>query len=186
MNPAIRDANAYLPQPFIAGSDDIYQSIDSPIYGVLPGTNLGLVQEMLSPWDSLAEHVFLAATGTTEEGVVWALSTLSLRSDTLRGNVSMIQAEAVYNADTRPIAVVDVFSPTASLTVTPTSTGDVVESETPDASLEPEEETLPAAFPDESSSTVSSGRSWWLVLVLLASVATLVIVAVLSMRKTTH
>jgi hypothetical protein len=121
MNPVIRSANSWLPQPFIPDSNDVHQSIDGPIYGIPPGTDLGFVQEMVSPWDREGTHAFVVATGTTEEGVGWAVSAIAQLSEGLRGDLAVVRGDEVYGTDTRPVVAEEVLTRTVSLTPTPAS-----------------------------------------------------------------
>jgi len=185
MNPAIRSANILLPQPFVPGSNDIYQSIDSPIYGIPPGTDLGFVQELASPWDSEGNHALVVATGTTEEGVHWAMSALSRSSYKLWGDLALVRGDQIYSTDTRPVAAEEVFSIPVSLTPTPggTPVGVVLETPTPQPSsglsgirVTPTREYVPPA-------TTGSSRPAWLVPLLIVSLLVVVGVIVLTVRK---
>jgi len=198
LNPLIHGANAYLPQPFVPDSDDIYQSIDGPVYGIPPGTGLGLVEELVSPWDSEEKHALVAATGTTEEGVHWALSALSEPADELRGNVVLARGDKVYSTDTRPVVVEEVFSMTVSLTPTPAETpvGAAVETPIPPevsgqlpqtpTSHQISEQAVPGILLTREhgeSVSVYSSRPKWLFLLLMVGVLTVVGSIVLAVRK---
>jgi hypothetical protein len=189
-NPVIRRANAQLPQPFMPDSNEIYQSIDGPIYGIPPETDLGFVQELVSPWDREGNHAFVVATGTTDKGVHWATSALSQRPNPLRGDLAMVRGEEIYNADTRPVVAEEVFSMTVSLTPIPTETP------TPQGVLEESSQTpTPQQVSGQAVSsfvltrepsppvTTHSTRPKWMSALLVVSVLTVVGSVAWAVRK---
>jgi hypothetical protein len=121
-NPVIQDANPYLPQSFIPESDDIFQRIDSPTYGIQPGTDLGFVQELISPWDGEGKQALVVATGTTEKGLQLALFALSRRSHELRGDLTLVRGNEMYSTDTRIVASPEALSTAVPITSTAIST----------------------------------------------------------------
>jgi hypothetical protein len=210
MNPAIRSANAQLPLPFLPDSNDIYQSIDGPIYGIPPGTDLGFVQELISPWDSEGNHAFVAATGTTEEGVRWAMSALAQSYHKLTGDLALVRGDEIYNTDTRPVVAEEVFSMTVSLTPTPDETPIGAAVETPTPQQVPEQTSTPFTSsqqdrsvktptlqqaPEQTGTRVTPTREYvqsanttpprprWLFPLLIISVLAVVVSIVLSVRK---
>jgi len=100
-NPALRQVNAQLPQPFQPGSDEIEQRIDQVVFRLPSGLSLGLVQLIASPWDEA--RAFLAVTGTTDEGVKWATHVLTNRYWDLKGDLALIKGDQVNTADTRAL-----------------------------------------------------------------------------------
>ncbi len=198
MNPVIRSANAQLPQPFVPEGNEIYQSIDGPVYGISPGTDLGLVQELISPWSSEGKHAFVVATGTTEEGVRWAASALSRSYHGLRGNVALIRGDEIYSTDTRPVVAEEAISITTGLTPTPgeTPVGAAAETPTPQAvSEQPPQTPTPQQVSEQTVPDVTPTREYappvatsppqarWLFPLLIVSVLTVVISIVLAIRK---
>jgi hypothetical protein len=197
-NPLIHDANVHLPQPFVPDSNDIYQSIDGPIYGIPPGTALGLVQELTSPWDSEGKNAFVVATGTTDEGVSEALSALSRPSSALAGDLVIIKDDEAHSTDTRPLVATDVFSIPASLTATEGGEpgAATAETPTPEAVAEQPSQTLAEqqaptqtgvgvtpAGEDEQPASPGSSRPFWLIPLLIVGVLTIVGAIILTMRK---
>jgi len=197
MNVVIRAVNAQLPQPFVPDSNDIYQSIDSPVYGVAPGTDLGVVQALASPWERDGKHVLMVVTGTTEEGVRWAASALSRLSYLFKGNMALVRGDQVYRTDTRPVSAEEVFTGTVSLT--PASTGTpvrtAVATPTPQAWLE---ELIQTPMPqggagqavavtstqESSALRVASSRPTWLILLLIVGLLAIAALIFLLVRKT--
>ena len=98
-NTLLQEINAVLPQPFLPGSDEIEQRLDNVIFRLPPGLTLGYLQLLPSPWNP--ERALLAVTGTTDEGVAQANTTLAARPWTLRGNLALIRGENVKTLDTR-------------------------------------------------------------------------------------
>ncbi len=100
-NPAITLVNAELPQPFIPSTDEIEQVVDNVVFRLPPGLSLGYVQEIPSPWNE--ERAFLAVTGTTDEGVGWAIRAF-IESDLvwrLEGNLALVRDREIHSTDTR-------------------------------------------------------------------------------------
>jgi hypothetical protein len=98
-NLAIALVNADLPQPFIPGTDQIEQIVDNVVFRLPAGLSLGYVQEIPSPWNE--ERAFLAVTGTTDEGVGWAIRALVDSSWRLKGNLALVRDQEIYSTDTR-------------------------------------------------------------------------------------
>jgi hypothetical protein len=71
------------------------------VFRLPPGLSLGYVQEIPSPWNG--ERAFLAVTGTTDEGVGWAIRALA--DDDLiwqiEGNLTLMRDREIHNTDTR-------------------------------------------------------------------------------------
>jgi uncharacterized repeat protein (TIGR01451 family) len=130
-NPVLRQVNDQLPQPFLPDSDAIEQKLDKVILRLPPEASLGYVQLIVSPWNET--RAFLAATGTTDEGVKWATDVLAYRYWALKGNLALIKGNQVNTVDTRGLtrdgvamavatAVPEMTPvPTAAATATPTS-----------------------------------------------------------------
>ncbi|MGQ9627157.1 MAG: cellulose biosynthesis cyclic di-GMP-binding regulatory protein BcsB [Anaerolineae bacterium] len=100
-NPAIAQVNAHLPQPFIPGTDEIEQVVDNVVFRLPPGLSLGYIQEIPSPWNE--ERAFLAVTGTTDEGVGWAIRAF-IEGDLvwqLKGNLALVRDREIHSIDTR-------------------------------------------------------------------------------------
>lgn len=99
----IADLNESLPQPFEPGSDQIHSQIESVLFVQDPSRNIGLIEELTAPWDP--EQTILVLTGTTDEGVLLAGTTLLSHSDALAGNVALVEAieesVQIHTFDTR-------------------------------------------------------------------------------------
>jgi hypothetical protein len=141
-NPALRQVNAQLPQPFLPGSDEIEQRIDQVVFRLPPGLSLGLVQLIASPWDEA--RAFLAVTGTTDEGTRWATHVLANRYWVLEGNLALIEHDQVNTVDTRSLTRggVAMAVATAVPEMTPVPTAAVM--------------TMPTSLPPSSTPGVST------------------------------
>ncbi|MFN8455460.1 MAG: cellulose biosynthesis cyclic di-GMP-binding regulatory protein BcsB [Anaerolineae bacterium] len=74
-NPLIALMNDYLPQPFVPGEDSLRQQIGNVDYRLPANFSLGLLQALPSPWNP--HKTALVVTGSTPEGVAWAINTLT-------------------------------------------------------------------------------------------------------------
>ncbi len=140
-NSMIQEINTQLPQPFVAGSDEIEQQLDNVIFRLAPDVDLGYAQLIPSPWHE--DRAILVITGTTDRSVSWVVDVVTLRPWTLTsGNLALVNGEEVKTIDTRkltrngaamtiatavpelsPIAMATaMITPTASSNQTPTPT----------------------------------------------------------------
>jgi hypothetical protein len=94
-NPAIALMNDYLPQPFMPGEDSLRQQVGNVVYRLPSSFSLGLLQALSAPWNP--QKAVLVVTGTTPEGVIWAINTLT--SDEtyygLKGDLAYIRGERI-------------------------------------------------------------------------------------------
>jgi hypothetical protein len=98
-NPLLQQLNKYLPQPFIPGSDEIEQLLDSVVLRLPAGYELGYLQLIPSPWTET--RAILAVTGTTDQAVKWATDVLVQRPwDLTSGNLALIRANQINTIDT--------------------------------------------------------------------------------------
>ncbi|MDY7076303.1 MAG: cellulose biosynthesis cyclic di-GMP-binding regulatory protein BcsB [Chloroflexota bacterium] len=98
----IAELNDDLPQPFEPGSDLLRPRIESVVFVQNPALHVGLIEELAAPWDS--ERTILVLTGTTDEGVVLANTTLLSGNAELAGNVVMVEESVGAHAfDTRSL-----------------------------------------------------------------------------------
>ncbi|MBN1875833.1 MAG: cellulose biosynthesis cyclic di-GMP-binding regulatory protein BcsB, partial [Anaerolineae bacterium] len=98
----ISTVNDLLPQPFISGTNEIYQQVDNVIYRLPPAYSLGYIQELTSPW--APARALMVVTGSTDEGVGWALNALvnGTLNYQLKGNLSiLVQKDMLRTTDTR-------------------------------------------------------------------------------------
>jgi len=182
-------ANDKLPQPFWPGTNEIMQKIDRVIYRLPPGVSLGYVQELFSPWDE--DRAMLAVTGTTDEGLVWALTSLTdvkLQRE-LTGNLALIRDRQVRSIDTREKTadevvaftqvVVPSVTPIVMLEPTPTATV----SPTPTATLTPTPTAVAQAASDMASPPVGRYQPVWLIPLLILSVLTVLVAVGIAIRQ---
>jgi hypothetical protein len=108
--------NDKLPQSFVPGQDTIQQQVGNVIFRLPPDFDLGNLQLLPAPWNPA--RPVLAATGTTDTGVLWSLRALN---DTqgltrqLQGNLAtLISPGEIRTTDTRQLPN------TATLLATPT------------------------------------------------------------------
>ena len=130
-NLVLQQINEQLPQPFRRGSNEIEQRIDNVIFRLPPGLSLGLVQLLPSPWNE--ERVFLAITGTTDEGVKWAMDLVSERYWDLNGNLTLIREDKISTINTHRLTssgqaaamatAVPEMTPVVTITPTPQPSG---------------------------------------------------------------
>ena len=87
-NPLLRELNDWLPQPFQEGLDTIRPVLDSVIFADVFERDVGLLQELASPWNP--RRTIAVVTGTADEGVGWAYQTLIEGPQGLHGNLAVI------------------------------------------------------------------------------------------------
>jgi hypothetical protein len=98
----IAELNDRLPQPFKPGSDLPRPQLESVVLAQDPELNIGLIEELAAPWD--AERTILVLTGTTDEGVALATTTLLYQRNELAGNVALIEESiGIQTYDTRSL-----------------------------------------------------------------------------------
>jgi hypothetical protein len=98
----IADLNDGLPQPFEPGSDRLRPRVESAVFVENDLGDIGLIEELSAPWD--AERTILILTGTTDEGVALAGTTLFSKGDALAGNVVLVEESVGIRAfDTRSL-----------------------------------------------------------------------------------
>ncbi len=94
-NPLIAMLNDALPQPFMPGEDALRQEVGSIVYRLPEDFSIGVIEALPSPWNP-ARGVTVV-TGTTDEGVTWALNAISDRtlSGRLDGDISFVLGEKI-------------------------------------------------------------------------------------------
>jgi len=98
----VGELNNELPQPFEPGSDLIRPQLESVILVQDPALNIGLIEELAAPWDT--ERTILVLTGTSDEGVALAITTLLHQRSELAGNVVLVEESAgIQTYDTRSL-----------------------------------------------------------------------------------
>jgi hypothetical protein len=137
----LAELNDRLPQPFEPDSDLLRSQFDPIVYDQDHSRDIGLIEELAAPWDP--ERTILVLTGTTDEGVVLASTTLFSQSDTLAGTVVLVE-ESVG------IRVLD----THSLPPTPVS-----QAEGPALSTTPVSQAEGPAM--DQSLLIQLGERWW-------------------------
>lgn len=192
-NPYLAAANDDLPQPFRPGTNEILQEIDQVVYRLPPGVSLGYVQELPSPWDK--DRAMLAVTGTTDEGVAWALNSLTdlQLSWRLSGNLALIRDQNIWSMDTREIhpeavvGITQIVKPTPVLSATPALTPTLTPSPSLTMTLTALPTSTPTALPTFTPSPVATAlsevsppvmgpsRPGWLIPLLVTSALVVVI-----------
>jgi hypothetical protein len=191
-NPLIAMVNDALPQPFESDEDNLRQQVGNVVYHLPNQYSLGLLQALPAPWNP-EQKVMLVVTGTTPEGVQWAMDTLTDEETyyQLSGDLAFIRGERIESFDSAKFirgplvaAVEEVAGEGEEVALqaapaTPTATAQAV-------GLAPAEPETGASVPDNylPQSPPSSTTVRWLILGLIGM--GLVIVAVgsaLSQRK---
>jgi hypothetical protein len=99
-NPLIALVNEALPQPFMPDEDNLRQQVGNVVYHLPDQYSLGLLQALPAPWNP-EQKVMLAVTGTTPEGVQWAMDTLTGEETyyQLSGDLAFIRGERIESFD---------------------------------------------------------------------------------------
>ena len=106
----IAELNDALPQPFEPDSDLLHAQFDPVVYRQDPSQNIGVIEELAAPWDP--ERTILILTGTTDEGVVLASTTLFSQRDNLAGNVVFVEESlGIRTLDTHSLTPTPVSQP---------------------------------------------------------------------------
>jgi hypothetical protein len=111
-NTLLQEVNDKLPQPFLAGTDEIEQRLDDVIFRLSTDVDLGYLQLIPSPWQT--EHALLAVTGTTDRGMQQAVQTLINRAWALNGNLALVRNDKVSTIDTRELTSIGMASTVAT------------------------------------------------------------------------
>lgn len=107
-NPFLAELNNALPQPFVAGTDAIQQTLDDVSYRLPAGYDVGLLQALQSPW--AAERSILVVSGTGPQGQAYAVASIAENlygRSGLAGDVVFASATDVSTVDTRDLYYVD-------------------------------------------------------------------------------
>ena len=118
-NKIIQQANQQLPQPFLAGSDQIDQHIDNVTLRLPSDIDLAYIQLLPSIWNS--DRALLVITGTTDQSISRAVDVLLTRPWAMNGNLALIRDDGDIQAiDTRRLVRAGIAS--AIATAVPEST----------------------------------------------------------------
>jgi hypothetical protein len=177
-NPYITLANDQLPQPFIISRNEVQQSVDSVVYWLPPGYDLGCVQLLPVPWNTT--RAMLVVTGTTDDGLRWAQQALADYglSRQLRGNLALLVQEGdMRTTDTRqpvnesevgvdPARLASVMPPekTGTPTVIPPTATPLAAMSTPVVSV------ATPTVAGSASTMVADHRPVWLMPLLIISI----------------
>ncbi|MFM8320555.1 MAG: hypothetical protein ACKOC5_06525, partial [Chloroflexota bacterium] len=186
-NPYIAAANPSLAQPFVPGSNQIVQTVDKVVYRLPDDVSLGFVQLLNAPWSD--QNALLAVTGSTDEGVSWAMNSLLVTGlrDRLNGNLAaLLSADDLRSTDTRSLQagqslspqLVQLMQPQGQVTPTPeTAVAAAGPAATPTPAVEPAQS--PAQPPAAPANPLIPGvqglagslgsRPPWLLPLMLAS-----------------
>lgn len=99
-NPIIEMLNEQLPQPFVSGENNLRQEVGNVVFRLPDNFSLGLLQTLSAPWNP-GHRVVLVASGTSAEGLDWAINTLTTEDSyyELKGDVAFITAERLETFD---------------------------------------------------------------------------------------
>lgn len=114
-NTLLREANAYLPQPFAPDSDVLEPlAVENVAFVPDPERDAGLLEIIASPWN--AQYSLLVISGTTDQGVQMAIRTLLEQPQELKGDLAVVEPTfladesdqlGTYAVDTRPPVTID-------------------------------------------------------------------------------
>jgi hypothetical protein len=153
-NPVIAALNEHLPQPFVPGEDSLRQQIGNVVYRLPDKFSIGLLQALPAPWNPV--RAVLVATGTTQQGVEWAIKALT--DDEvyyeMAGDLAFIRGDRIESVDSAkyvrgPLAtaVQGVAAPGEEVDVEALPTATVPPTVTPAASaLEPKAAAIPERY----------------------------------------
>lgn len=91
--------NEELPQPFVAGSNEMRQQLGSIIFRLPDNFSLGIIEAIHAPWNP--QRAVTVVTGTNNEGVAWAVNAITNNdlASNLDGNVSFVRQDKVEALD---------------------------------------------------------------------------------------
>lgn len=142
VNPVIQRLNDALPQPFIQGTDQILQTMNTIVFSGMPSSEIGLIEQVPSIWDPT--KTVLIVTGTSDQGVQWAGNALT-KGDTIKGsldgNLAAVRELEVNSYDTR-VSRGGLVQPPAPYIAAPSP---VAEATTPPSQVDPTPSALPEA-----------------------------------------
>lgn len=141
--PILSKINDSLPAPFKPGSDEAVEPSMLVNYSLLPGTSVGYLQLLASPWNP--DNSILAVLGNTSAGIPMAGATL-LKDDLvakLTGNFAVLYGSQVVSTDTRLGISKDSIISQLPVAVTATPAQDL-------------------SYPQIPSGTAES-RPWWII-----------------------
>lgn len=152
-NSFVRALNNVLPQPFIEGEDVLQQVLENVTYRLTSDIDLGLLQTIMSPWDS--RRSLLLISGTSLLGQEFAVTALLDRQGIYNrnGNVVFVSAQsssALNTAQVRDVDLIDAVIDTlenAEPTITPTPTVSTDMAQTPIVTVTPQPTVTLAASP---------------------------------------
>ncbi|MHB8626582.1 MAG: cellulose biosynthesis cyclic di-GMP-binding regulatory protein BcsB [Aggregatilineales bacterium] len=117
----LNDSNL-LPQPF-EKTDELKQVLDSVVYRLPTGYNIGVLQVIQSPWS--AKHAILVITGTSAVGQGLAASVLldgKYSPSDLEGNLVFVNSSTISVVDTTAQQAGPADTSTSQISLTATST----------------------------------------------------------------
>ncbi len=191
-NAYIAQWNDILPQSFYTGTDEIRQQLDDVVYRLDAQTSLGFVQLMPAPWDQ--KQAILILTGTTDEGVQWAINAVTDKAPAwnLAGNLALAQGRNVRSIDTTQrttremveliATALPIMTPQSTVTPQPTETLPSVSTPTPS----PAETATITAIVTRSSHEQTAPpqvRPFWLIPLLIVSVLAVIGASVIMIWK---
>jgi hypothetical protein len=105
-NALLQEINGSLPQPFVAGTDNIQPQIDRVVFRLPDDLDLGYLQLMPSSWSQ--NHALLALTATSDLGLSWATQMIinEDKNEQLKGNLALAPNELeLHTTDTRGLPI---------------------------------------------------------------------------------
>ncbi|MBN1487739.1 MAG: cellulose biosynthesis cyclic di-GMP-binding regulatory protein BcsB [Anaerolineae bacterium] len=179
-SPLLQQLNERLPQPFQPGTDTIEQQLNNVILRLSSDVSLGYLQLINSPWNN--EKAILAVTGTTNKSVSEAATLLASQAWAARGNLTLVRETQVRTFDTRELTKGGRASIIES--AIPELTQSITDTVTPTVNLTP---TLtPTAAPWEESSVETVERPGWIIPLIVATGAAILIILAIAFWQIRH
>ena len=186
-NPQIQKINDALPQPFVEGEDTLKQQTGPVIYRTPQDVSIGLVEVLPAPWGP--QNGITLITGTTDEGLIWALDKASdpAYTDEILGDICFVGSSGIRTyASSRLVARIALDRVGTELSGTPTvleevtATPDAMSSGGPTPTVSPDRYSKPPPSPSER---MSRQIRLYLLYGLVILAVVLVVVAVVRITR---
>ncbi|RME79797.1 MAG: DUF11 domain-containing protein, partial [Chloroflexi bacterium] len=191
-NSLIAQVNPQLPQPFIPGTSQIEQVVNNVIYRLPPQIDIGLLEELPSPWND--DRALLVATGTTRTGLAWAVRAASDPNLNwqLGGNLVVVNDKKLQAIDTRELFTTEIRQAVAQIvpeltpvaTVVPPTPTPIV-TPTPSPTPIPAAVLIPTLSPEEIAelNRLQTRPRWYFPALVLAAAVSVIVVALVILRS---
>src|SRR5690606_11540172 len=101
-NSILASINESMPQPYFPGSYELVQEYDKITYRVRPGLNVGILEELASPWNPVRVIIVMTRTSAIgQEFAGTAIFDLAFGRGALSGNIVFVGNNDANAVDTR-------------------------------------------------------------------------------------